>query len=61
MMPATGGPTVTGREKRVRSDPMAWQAPLGPHRSYAMGPRRVMKQPSQMPRTQQMEMRTSNL
>ena len=61
MMPATGGPTVAGREKRVSSEPMAWQAPLGPHRSKAMGPMRVMKQPSQSPRRQQMERRTSNL
>ena len=58
-MPATGGPTVIGREKRASSEPMAWLAPLGPHRSKAMGPIRVTKQPSKSPRRPQRPRRSS--
>ena len=53
-MPAIGGPTVIGMEKRPNKDPIAWPAPAEPQRSNAMGPRRVTKQPSKKPMRQQM-------
>lgn len=60
-MPATGGPVVMGTEKRPSRDPMAWLAPPAPHRSKAMGPIRVTKQPSKRPMTAQMRSRSSYL
>lgn len=43
-----------GTENRPSREPMAWLAPWGPHRSKAMGPIRVTKQPSKRPMTAQM-------
>ena len=60
-MPATGGPVVMGMEKSPSSAPMAWLAPWGPHRSKAMGPMRVTKQPSKSPITAQISTSTSYL
>ena len=61
MIPATGGPVVMGMEKRPSREPMAWLAPWAPHRSKAMGPIRVTKQPSKRPMTAQMRSNTSYL
>ena len=61
MIPATGGPVVMGMEKRPSREPMAWLAPWDPHRSKAIGPIRVTKQPSKRPMTAQMRSSTSYL
>ena len=50
-----------GMEKSPSSAPMAWLAPWGPHRSKAMGPMRVTKQPSKSPITAQISTSTSYL
>ena len=58
-IPASGGPTVMGREKMAKRKPSACEAPFSPTRSKAMGPSRQMKRPSQSPITRQMTIRIS--
>ena len=61
VLPATGGPTIIGRENIPRIKPMACDAPTGPTMSKAMGPMRQTNTPSQIPITRVMAIRPPKL
>jgi len=61
ILPAIGGPTVRGTEQRPRRKPIAWVAPFWPQISNAIGPRRLIKQPSKSPINSAITIRSSKL